>query len=83
MYSRYRSDYKKYLTNERKLAEKSIDAYMKDIDLFVQWLDSEGLKLNEIDGTIARTYLFHLNQENYQKVQYRGKFQVYVCFTHF
>ena len=67
MYSRYRSNYKKYLTNERKLAEKSIDAYTKDVDLFVQWLDSEGLALNEIDGTIARTYLFHLNQEKLSK----------------
>lgn len=67
MYSRYRSEYKKYLTYERKLAEKTIEAYLKDLDLFVQWADTEGILLNEIDNTIARTYLFHLNQNKLSK----------------
>lgn len=67
MYSHYRLDYKKYLTNERKLAEQSIEAYLKDLDLFVEWLDSEGISLNEVDSTIARTYLYHLNQEKLSK----------------
>ena len=67
MYSRYRSEYKKYLTYERKLAEKTIEAYLKDLDLFVQWADTEGISLSEIDNTIARTYLFHLYQNKLSK----------------
>lgn len=67
MYSRFRSEYKSYLTYERKLAEQSIDAYLKDLDLFEQWVDLEGLSLIEVDGTIARTYLYYLGQNNISK----------------
>ena len=57
-----RSKYRNFLEYERKLSENSIDAYLRDLDLFADWVETEGLALEDVDSTIARTYLFHLGQ---------------------
>lgn len=66
-YNNIYTNYRHFLLYERKLSANSVEAYLRDLVLFAEWLQEEGLSLVEIDSTIARTYLFHLNQQRLSK----------------
>ena len=46
-----------YLKYERRLSERTLDAYRRDLSTFIAWCDEHGLSLpNGIDGQHVRTY---------------------------
>lgn len=67
MFEKILEDYLQYLRYERKLSENTINAYMRDIREYAQWLQGEGIDLDDVDTVVARTYLFRLKQEKLSK----------------
>lgn len=67
MFEKILEDYLQYLRYERKLSENTINAYMRDIREYAQWIRGEGIDLDDVDTVVARTYLFRLKQEKLSK----------------
>jgi len=50
-----------YLDFERGLAERTIDAYVRDLERLLAFLEEEGVaRPEDIDAGVLRTYVFHL-----------------------
>ncbi|MDO4281369.1 MAG: tyrosine recombinase [Peptococcaceae bacterium] len=61
MYEAILDDYVLFLRYEKKLSENSVQAYVRDVRQFIDWLDAEGIGLLEVDKIVARSYIYHLN----------------------
>ena len=67
MYEEIRTQYLAILKYERKLSINTVNAYINDFDLFTEWMIGQGIALNELDTSIARTYIFEQNKLHLSK----------------
>lgn len=67
MYDELLEEYLKYLSLEKKLSVNTIAAYKRDVTQFMQWIDAEGVALDEVDKLIARNYVFQLGERKLSK----------------
>lgn len=60
-----------YLLLERKYSMNTVTAYKHDINSFIDFLKTNGLKLQDVDTPLIRTYMLDLTVKNYQKTSIR------------
>lgn len=59
--------YTLYLQNQQHLSQNSLNAYVRDLRQFLDWLHGEGLSFRETDKNTVRNYLFFLNKQSLSK----------------
>lgn len=57
----------KYLQNEKKYSEYTIENYHRCLENFYQYLKEKKVSLKEVDYTFLRTYLVYLYEKDYSK----------------
>lgn len=60
-------EYKEYLLLERGFSVNTVDAYLRDVKKYLEWLRIESIGYKEVDISIARGYLFYLNKLGLKK----------------
>lgn len=60
-------NYREHLAQERGFSHNTVEAYLTDVIKFLQWLSAESVRYDEVDLSIARTYLFYLNKVGLSK----------------
>ncbi|MCP4896240.1 MAG: site-specific tyrosine recombinase XerD, partial [bacterium] len=53
------AEYLAHLTVERNMSPRTVEAYARDLDQFVTWIERERISLNQIETATIRNYLGH------------------------
>ncbi|MFR4402088.1 MAG: site-specific integrase, partial [Peptococcus niger] len=51
----------------RRLSPNTVEAYRRDLEQYLAWLQQEGLSLERVTYTDARLYLYELGTKDYAK----------------
>jgi len=56
-----RAGYRQFLTREKKSSENTVSSYMRDVNQYFQWLESEGLPAEKATQADVDRYIKYLN----------------------
>ena len=63
------NDFQKYLLIDKKYSDNTIKAYINDINIFFNYLDSKQLKYDKLTKEDISNYIKYLNNKSYHYVQ--------------